>query len=290
MNLKDIPVVTIGPGSQPTEADGANLSYIDMPSDMSTYRRPTVEGDDIGFHAGAREAMAWLATALSDYQLDGEPRIADLTALDHDSRVLINELLGEGEVGATLSGEVNARSQESVLTGVWRTVYLDDEGRVTHDLLEVGEVPYFVRESNVQMQVTSFENVVVPEGVINAKSILVELKAATDKYRQRGSVHTINLTLLPMSDEDIYFLDNTLGKGSVEILSRSYGKCTMLATGVPNIWWVRYYNSMNTLILNSLEITDVPLVARAASEDLQDSAQRLAEILELEEPTLNQIN
>ena len=45
------------------------------------------------------------------------------------------------------------------------------------------------------------------------------------------------------------------------------------------MWWVRYYNSMGTLILNSLEVTAVPEVVTAADEDLRDSSDRLQRIL-----------
>jgi hydrogenase-1 operon protein HyaF len=66
----------------------------------------------------------------------------------------------------------------------------------------------------------------------------------------------------------------------VAILSRGYGDCRITSTAVPHIWWVRYHNSMGTLILNTLEVTDVPQVACAAPEDLKDSASRLGELLE----------
>jgi hydrogenase-1 operon protein HyaF len=41
----------------------------------------------------------------------------------------------------------------------------------------------------------------------------------------------------------------------------------------------QYFNSDDTLILNTLEVSDVPSVACAAMEDLADSAERLGEIL-----------
>ncbi|MCU7933527.1 MAG: hydrogenase expression/formation protein [Candidatus Thiodiazotropha sp. (ex Dulcina madagascariensis)] len=50
--------------------------------------------------------------------------------------------------------------------------------------------------------------------------------------------------------------------------------------GVLNVWWVQYFNSQDKNILNTLEIGGVPAVAAAASEDIQDSAQRLDEIME----------
>ena len=48
MKLGDIPVVMIGPGSQPQEEDGAQLEYISMPSDMATYTAPlTPEPEEV---------------------------------------------------------------------------------------------------------------------------------------------------------------------------------------------------------------------------------------------------
>jgi hydrogenase-1 operon protein HyaF len=91
--------------------------------------------------------------------------------------------------------------------------------------------------------------------------------------------HSVNLSLLPLSEAELEFLDERLGRGTVDILSRSYGKCQIISTRSRDVWWVRYYNSMGILILNSLEVADVPVVVHAAAEDLRDSAQRLDEIL-----------
>jgi hydrogenase-1 operon protein HyaF len=65
----------------------------------------------------------------------------------------------------------------------------------------------------------------------------------------------------------------------VDTLSRAYGKCQVTATAVPNLWWVRFYNSMGTPILTTLEVTAVPALLCAAPEDLADSAARLDAIL-----------
>jgi hydrogenase-1 operon protein HyaF len=47
------------------------------------------------------------------------------------------------------------------------------------------------------------------------------------------------------------------------------------------VWWVQYFNSQDMNILNTLEVVDVPAVACAAQEDINDSADRLSEILEI---------
>jgi hydrogenase-1 operon protein HyaF len=38
------------------------------------------------------------------------------------------------------------------------------------------------------------------------------------------------------------------------------------------VWRVQFFNSMDTLILDTLEVTDMPEVVLAAPEDLSDSA------------------
>jgi hydrogenase-1 operon protein HyaF len=115
--------------------------------------------------------------------------------------------------------------------------------------------------------------------VLNALPILVELAAHAENYASGGPPHAINLTLLPLSETEIGFLEERLGNGSVEVLSRGYGKCEVKSTATRDLWWVRYYNSMGTLILNSVEVIGVPEVVVAAEEDLRDSAQRLEDII-----------
>lgn len=281
MDFRGIPVRTIGPGSQPEEPEGGTISYIDMPKDMSMYQPPrTLPQESVAGLAGARETMFWLRGALADYNRTQEPQLANLSALDPDSREIVNQILSEGEVSITCSGEVRARTQESILAGVWRTHFLDEDDQVIADLLEVGDVPHYVRTQDNQARdiIAGLES--PPSDVSNALPILVELDTYRQQYSTGQSPKVINLSLLPLDDADLLFLDEKLGHGPVDILSRSYGKCQVSSTLVQNVWWVRYYNSMSVLILNTLEVAEVPLVACAAAEDLRDSAIRLDEILE----------
>jgi hydrogenase-1 operon protein HyaF len=91
--------------------------------------------------------------------------------------------------------------------------------------------------------------------------------------------HVVNLTLLPVTPEDIGFLDHHLGTGRVLMLSRGYGNCRISNTRLPNCWRVVYYNSMDKVILNTVEVVDMPEVAMAAPEDLRDSHERLADVM-----------
>jgi hydrogenase-1 operon protein HyaF len=114
---------------------------------------------------------------------------------------------------------------------------------------------------------------------MNVPSVLVELEDQRRSWRSGDLAHVVNLTLLPLTPQDIGYLDHRLGTGHVLILSRGYGNCRITNCCVPNTWRVVYYNSMDTVILNSVEVTDMPEVACAAPEDLRDSTERVDEVL-----------
>ncbi len=281
MNIRDIPVRVIGPGSQPGGNDGDAVTYMDMPSDMSTFVAPVMpEPEDVLAMDGAREAMNWLQAALDGYEPGGEPLLADLSALDEESRDVVNQILDEGEVSVVCDGDVRAHTQESILAGVWRTLFFDSDDRVLCDLLEVAEVPKVVAFAAEHSAAVDIAAEGVGSELANALPILVELQSQHEKYADGGAPHSINLTLLPLSDPELEFIDQRLGRGPIDVLSRAYGKCEVISTQTAGIWWVRYYNSMGVLILNTLEVVDVPGVVKAAPEDLVDSAARLKEILE----------
>ena len=279
MNIKDIPVRVTGPGSQATVGD--EITYVDMPGDMATFAAPVIpEPEDVEHMDGARDAMQWLRQALASYEPGRAAQLANLNALSDDCRDLVNQILGEGEVSVTGEGELRTRTQESVLAGVWRTLFLDADDKVVLDLLEVADVPAVVRRAGEKGRAIDTDADGVSPELANALPVLVELEAQREQYATCGEPHSVNLTLLPLSDEELEFLDARLGRGPVDILSRAYGKCQVISTATPNVWWVRYYNSMGTPILTTIEVVEVPNVVAAAPEDLQDSEARLQEILE----------
>jgi len=288
MGLKDIPVVGFGPGSQPAEADGAELETIDMPQGVSTYRKPLLpEPDQICSMSAAMETMDWLQQALDGYRPENAPAVVDISGLDAENRDVVNQILGEGEVSIQYRGEFSARMQEAVLAGVWRTVYVDNEDRASRDLIEVSDVPVLARLTGKSdaRALPDLSGVETPPDVMNAMPILTEVSEHVTSCRPGQAAHIINLTLLPLSPEDVAFLDEVLGTGPVSILSRGYGECRIASTAVPDVWWVRYYNSTGKLILNTLEVVDVPIVACAAPEDLESSARRLRDLLEPYRPS-----
>lgn len=281
--MKKIDIPIIGPGSQPAEADGAELNW-PMPSGMTTYTMPVIpEPDEVTGVDAAIELLGRLYAGLSTYHV-GQPAIVlSLDELDEHNIALINQILGDGEVSMRYHGEIEARIQESVLAGIWRVQYLDAHDKVLRDVIEIAGVPSLVKEATFRSAATGLDidNMEIPADVYNAPPLLTEINDKLPDYQPGAVPHVINLSLLPHTNEDLEYLADQLGVGSVVILSRGYGNCRISSTMTRNVWWVQYFNSQDTLILNTIEISEVPDVACAAQEDIEDSTGRLLEILEV---------
>ncbi len=269
-----------GPGSQPAEDDG--FDYMEMPKGMRTFSSPELPEpeDAVAFRAALAKLAEVLAALRSGVPADGTVRIS-LAGLDAANRAFLDQTLGDGEVSIIAGSGIQA--QESVFAGIWRLHEVDAGGALIADAIEIGAFPQSVlalARENAGPTLAPFEGE-EPAGLMNAPALVTEIAAKLAKWRPGAAAEVINLSLLPISDDDAAFLDARLGIGPVAILSRGYGNCRITSTGTRNAWWVRYYNSREILILNTLEITDIPSAACAAPQDLEDSAERLAEILEI---------
>jgi hydrogenase-1 operon protein HyaF len=283
--MKDfpIPVRTIGPGSQ---VEDETLEYMPMPQGMETFRAPVLpEPEEMAVRHRAHQALRDTLAQLEVVCHGGGNRTVDLLGLPEDDLKLVNQVLGEGEVSAVVrpSGDrkLEIRVQEAVFAGVWRVVSSVD-GQVVADTIELGHVPEGLKEaarSDVEPDVPRWQGA-LPPNVQNAPTLLSEIEDQWRVWRVGQPAHVVNLTLLPMSVEDIGFLDHHLGTGRVLILSRGYGNCRITNTCRPNTWRVVYYNSQDVVILNTVEVSELPEVALAAKEDLEDSHERLKEVLE----------
>ena len=142
-----IPVGASGPGSQPVEADGAELDILQMPSGMSAYETPAIpEPEDARHLDAAKNLLYSLLAGLQQHQPEASVAEFDLGFLDQSNCAMVDQVLGEGEVSVVISGGVKARIQESVLAGVWRIKYLAQDDSVLRDVIEVGTIPGIINE------------------------------------------------------------------------------------------------------------------------------------------------
>ncbi|MFC3682572.1 hydrogenase expression/formation protein [Hydrogenophaga luteola] len=281
MKAFPIPVVALGPG---TQTEDEHLDYLPMPKDMDTYRAPMLpEPEEIAGRAAARGALVRVL-ALLDQAADGAAGgQVSLLDLPPEDRLLVNQVMGEGEASAIVreeSSPLEVRIQESVFAGVWRLMTFNGAALVD-DVIEVGPVPALLRVVAAEDAEREYQPWLgpLPPNVQNAPLLVEEVRDQVARWQLGRSSHVINLTLLPVTPEDIGYLDHQLGTGRVLLLSRGYGNCRISNTRLPNCWRVVYYNSMDKVILNTVEVVDMPEVAMAAPEDLRDSHERLQDVV-----------
>ncbi|MDP4300284.1 hydrogenase expression/formation protein [Leptothrix discophora] len=281
-------VLPIGPGSQIDDEDGT-LDYLVMPQGMSTWSPPRLpEPEDLAGHDGAIRVLDAVLDAARAAVAGAVVEPVMLQGLNAADLALLNQVLGEGEVSAQVLPDPDlpdapvAQIQESVYPGVWRVIGRDAAGQ-PFDQVEVGDVPQVLREAawTDGLRPAPVE-LAAPPGVVNAPALRVELDE--QRLRRAGLAadeppHVVNLTLLPVTPEDIGWLDHHLGTGRVVILSRGYGNCRITNCLAAGTWRLVYYNSQDQVILNTVEIGRLPEVACAAPEDLHDSVERLADVL-----------
>ena len=283
--MKDfpIPVVALGPG---TQTEDETLDYLPMPKDMHTYRPPVLpEPEELAGLAQARHALEKVLALLEIGAEGGAPGHISLGLMAPKDFALINQVLGEGEASAIVQlGEagLEVRVQEAVFAGVWRLMTYRN-GELVDDAIEVGPVPSLFAATAAQDVWTQgampMWQGALPPNVQNAPMLIEEIRDQVSRWQPGQVPHVVNLSLLPVTPEDIGFLDHHLGTGRVLMLSRGYGNCRISNTRLRNCWRVVYYNSMDKVILNTVEVVDMPEVAMAAPEDLRDSHERLNDVM-----------
>ncbi|MEF3365167.1 hydrogenase expression/formation C-terminal domain-containing protein [Methylocystis sp. 9N] len=231
--------------------------------------------------AGVGDLLLDLADALARQKAEEQGRLFDITDGTADERELLDQALGAGEVSGVvaLPDGVTAQIAESTMAGLWRVRFAGADDRLIGDYLEVGAIPEVLkRAAIVNAREVSFGE--APEGAMNVMPLLAEIRARVAAFAPGDKAHIINFMLFPMTPEDMGFLQASLGEGPVGLLSRGYGKCRIHATATRHVWSVQYFNAMDEIVLDTLEIGDVPVVALAANEDFRDSSERLREIYE----------
>jgi hydrogenase-1 operon protein HyaF len=268
----------VGPGSQP--GDDAPLDVLDLPRDMPTFAMPSVPDAPRDALAIGRDVLAAFRDQCRLALPAGAIARLDLAGYAEDVLDVLDEMLGEGEVAIRIDEPFRYRIQESVFAGLWRVCAVDEHGMLAADWLEAAPVPSVVVAAARASAQPDIGPVDFPAGAMNSPALVAEL-ASRVAHRARGdAAHVVNLTLFPMSPEDLAVLEAALPVGPVAIMSRGFGSCRVTSTRLRDTWRVQYFNSMSTLILNTLEVVDVPEVALAAGEDLADSLERLSELVE----------
>jgi len=280
--MRDFPIPVVTHGADPRPAEDLELDYMPMPG-AEPLRTPIPPEDAAPSDLAAAAAVVEQLLESMQRHRPGQPAAPrfSLKAMSPGALYALNDSLGQGEVSAIVNGHDGTPPwlvQETAFAGVWR-VRREDAHGLRDDILEAGDVPAVVKDAAARIPGTVLDTARLPAGVMNAPAIVEELRHHAKRHKPGAAAHVVNLSLLPFAPADHDGLGALLGEGPVSILSRGFGNCRISSTQARGIWRVRYFNSMNTLILDTIEIVDFPEAARAAAEDYDDSIERLRELL-----------
>ncbi|MDR1849654.1 MAG: hydrogenase expression/formation protein, partial [Zoogloeaceae bacterium] len=269
-----IPVMTRRGMDAASKMPDAAPDALTMPQDMAVFTAPRVP------ESAERETLAAVKARLQDLHkrmaakdfAEAPDIVEDLCRWPAAERALVGDLLGFGEVSAyTMTDPLRFRVQETAFPGLWRVLALsvDRAGKETicEDFLQAGAIPPILEQTMQENGQAELPMPVFSEDVMNAPALAREIAAQAKDWAPDKEVYVVNLTLLPLIEADLAALYGWLEHREVSILSRGYGNCRINSTRLANVWWVQYFNSMDTLILNTLEITTMPEAALAARED-----------------------
>lgn len=264
--------------------DDVQFDYMPMPQQMSTFEMPRLPepgpGHDV---AGAQRVLAAFCADVGRWlEHGGEAPAIDVAALPPETLRVVDETLGEGEVAGIVGDGLRLRMQETVFAGVWREQHRGDDGALRHDWLRAAPVPALLPALAAEQAQPRLRQLPLPPAAMNVAAVVTELQDAMERCAADPAAppHVVNLTLMPLSPEDNAHLDALLEGGAVTLLSRGFGNCRISSTAARHVWRVQYFNNMQTLILNTIEVVRIPEAALAAREDLVETRDRLAELVQ----------
>ena len=111
----------------------------------------------------------------------------------------------------------------------------------------------------------------------NLHSILIEIKYALQRLEEQKKEHSIDLKAMPWSPGEEQKLTEFLGRGEVSIELDALGKSTFYETLYSGVWLVTHYNQEDEVLAKLLEITLLPGMVFAQTEDVKSSLEQLSE-------------
>ncbi len=113
----------------------------------------------------------------------------------------------------------------------------------------------------------------------NATPIMHEILHALQRLLDNQESTTIDLRALPFGPGDEEELLNQLGSGEIRVELNSLGRSLITETAYSGVWLVDHRNADDQRIALQIEITPIPAILKAQSEDVRDAIGRLEEKL-----------
>lgn len=218
----------------------------------------------------SRELLAWLKATRALFEKaarTGEELYAQ-TRLEGRSdafRSLLFETLGSGEIRILIEGGA-IRMEETAIPALWRMLSQNK------DLVVASCVPAVVLEACRKGEAAIAEPEEKPERLFAAPAILSELRAALsdcdlEKIDPNAVPMAVELSRQPLSPADRAYLDEVLGKGSVEVQMKGFAKSRIEQTRIRGLWRSRILNNAGKELMDAVLVTPLPSEVPTTPED-----------------------
>ncbi len=108
-----------------------------------------------------------------------------------------------------------------------------------------------------------------------AWSILTEIRQLLDALSDKGTVGSIDLRSLPMTDADRVQLEELLGRGEVRVELDLAGASEVWETAYAGVWWIRHKGVGNKIACEEIAVTAIPEILITHPVDIEAAAARL---------------
>ncbi len=116
--------------------------------------------------------------------------------------------------------------------------------------------------------------------LMNAVPILYEIYENLKEFLKTGKRYTIYTNKIPLTEEDRQFLNEVLGEGNVKIkIDSKLQPAEWRETGISGVWIGIIYDNNKNPVLETIEITDFPELAKSQREDIEISVKELENVL-----------
>lgn len=108
-----------------------------------------------------------------------------------------------------------------------------------------------------------------------AWSILTEIRQLLDALNEQGTVGSIDLRSLPMTNADREQLENLLGRGEVHAELDLAGTSEVWETAFAGVWWIRHKGAADKIACEEIAVTAIPEILITHPVDIEAAAARL---------------
>jgi hypothetical protein len=124
--------------------------------------------------------------------------------------------------------------------------------------------------------------------LMNAPAILYEILQALKDFYNKGERHIIYINKLPLTEEDKHVILDVLRDGQVKIFLKSASqKVEWRETGISGVWIGVFFDRDEKPILETIEITDFPMLAMTQREDIEEAIKTLEDRIKSVIPSAN---